>query len=56
MRGALDEFRIGPIKTTIPMHRRLMDNQQFIDATFDIHYVERLLKADSADAREAVDA
>ena len=56
MRGALDEFRIGPIKTTIPMHRRLMDNQQFIDATFDIHYVERLLKADSADARDAVDA
>ncbi|HWB20241.1 MAG TPA: acetyl-CoA carboxylase biotin carboxylase subunit [Phycisphaerales bacterium] len=44
MKGALDEFRIGPIRTTIPLHRRLMDNQQFVDADFDIHYVERLLK------------
>lgn len=50
MRGALDEFRIGPIKTTIPIHRRLMDNQQFIDASFDIHYVERLLKVEASEA------
>lgn len=49
MRGSLDEFRIGPIKTTIPLHRRLMDNQQFIDATFDIHYVERVLKAEASE-------
>jgi len=47
MRGALDEFRIGPIKTTIPLHRRLMDSRPFIDATFDIHYVERMLKDDA---------
>jgi acetyl-CoA carboxylase biotin carboxylase subunit len=46
MRGALDEFRIGPLKTTIPLHRRLMDTQAFIDADFDIHYVERLLKSE----------
>ncbi len=44
MRGALDEFLIGPIKTTIGLHRRLMDEQMFIDATFDIHYLERLLR------------
>lgn len=49
MRGALDEFQIGPIRTTIPLHRRLMDNQQFLDASFDIHYVERLLKAEAAE-------
>jgi acetyl-CoA carboxylase biotin carboxylase subunit len=52
MRGALDEFQISPIKTTIPMHRRLMDNQQFVDAQFDIHYVERLLKADASQAAQ----
>ncbi|MCI0362464.1 MAG: acetyl-CoA carboxylase biotin carboxylase subunit [Phycisphaerales bacterium] len=44
MRGALDEFRIAPIKTTIPLHRRIMDSKPFIDADFDIHYIERLLK------------
>jgi hypothetical protein len=31
-----------------PLHRRLMDNPDFANATFDIHYVERLLKADEA--------
>jgi acetyl-CoA carboxylase biotin carboxylase subunit len=46
MKGALDEFRIGPIKTTIPLHRRLLESKPFVNADFDIHYVERLLKAD----------
>ncbi len=44
MRGALAEFRVGPIKTTIPLYRRLMDEPLFTDAAFDIHYIERLLK------------
>ncbi len=47
MRGALDEFTIRPIKTTIGLHRRLMDNRIFIDADYDIHYLERLLKTDA---------
>ncbi len=42
MKRALDEFRVGPIKTTIPLHRRLMDNRQFVEADLDIHYIERL--------------
>ncbi len=48
MRGALDEFNIGPIKTTIPLHRRLMDQREFTDATYDIHYLERILKVEGA--------
>ena len=44
MKRALDEFRIGPIKTVIPLHRRLIESREFVDADFDIHYVERLLK------------
>ncbi len=44
MKGALDEFKIGPIRTTIPLHRRLMDADQFVTANFDIHYLERMLK------------
>ncbi|MCH8164047.1 MAG: acetyl-CoA carboxylase biotin carboxylase subunit [Planctomycetes bacterium] len=54
MRGALGEFRIGPIKTTIPLHRRLMDERQFIDAEFDIRYIERLLRSDGAGVTESV--
>jgi acetyl-CoA carboxylase biotin carboxylase subunit len=49
MKVALDEFKIGPVRTTIPLHRRLMDNADFANATFDIHYVERLLKADEVE-------
>jgi acetyl-CoA carboxylase biotin carboxylase subunit len=49
MKVALDEFKIGPVRTTIPLHRRLMDNPDFANATFDIHYVERLLKADEVE-------
>ncbi len=47
MRGALGEFRVGPIRTTIPLHRRLMSERQFVDARFDNHYLERLLRADA---------
>jgi len=32
MRRALDEFRVGPIKTTIGLHRQIMANQQFRQA------------------------
>ncbi len=53
MRGALDEFHIAPLKTTIPLHRRIMDNQQFVDASFNIHYIERMLKADDDESSAA---
>ena len=38
--------RIEPIRTTIPLHRRLLDTHEFRDADFDIHYVERHLKGE----------
>ncbi|MHC4414495.1 MAG: acetyl-CoA carboxylase biotin carboxylase subunit [Planctomycetota bacterium] len=47
MRRALEEFRIGPIRTTIPLQRRLMDERQFTEATYDIHYIERVLRSDA---------
>ncbi|MFM1882084.1 MAG: acetyl-CoA carboxylase biotin carboxylase subunit [Planctomycetota bacterium] len=43
--GALREFKVGPIKTTIPLHMRLLREPQFVNATHDIKYVERLLAA-----------
>jgi acetyl-CoA carboxylase biotin carboxylase subunit len=53
LKVALDEFKIGPVRTTIPLHRRLMENADFANGTFDIHYVERLLKADETAKSEA---
>jgi len=45
MARALDEFEIAPIKTTIPLHRRLMQTHAFVQGGVDIHFLERLLKA-----------
>jgi acetyl-CoA carboxylase biotin carboxylase subunit len=44
VKGALKEFKIGPVRTTIPLHIRIMDNKDFRKATHDIHYIERWLK------------
>ncbi|MBI1191218.1 MAG: acetyl-CoA carboxylase biotin carboxylase subunit [Tepidisphaera sp.] len=41
---ALREFHVGPIKTTIPLHQRLVENTDFRRGGVDIHYLERLLK------------
>jgi acetyl-CoA carboxylase biotin carboxylase subunit len=44
MARALREFRVEPIKTTIPLHLRLMENSSFRQGGVDIHFLERLLK------------
>ncbi len=41
---ALREFQVGPIKTVIPLHMRLIDNPDFRKGGVDIHYLERWLK------------
>ncbi len=46
LRQALAEFEIGPIRTTIPLHLRLLETAAFVNADFDIHYVERYLKGE----------
>jgi acetyl-CoA carboxylase biotin carboxylase subunit len=43
MQRALHEFRVGPIQTTIALHRRLLNNSHFVNGDVDIHFVERLL-------------
>ncbi|MFN4908679.1 MAG: acetyl-CoA carboxylase biotin carboxylase subunit [Bacteroidota bacterium] len=40
MRRALDEFVIEGIQTTIPFHRKMMDNPDFIAGTFDTKYLD----------------
>jgi acetyl-CoA carboxylase biotin carboxylase subunit len=41
---ALEEFQVGPIKTTIPLHREMMTDAGFTKGGIDIHYLERKLK------------
>ncbi len=43
LQRALGEMLIEPIKTTIPLHQRLMNNTHFVSGDVDIHFVERLL-------------
>jgi acetyl-CoA carboxylase biotin carboxylase subunit len=40
MRRALDEFVIEGVKTTVPFHRRLMDNERFQAGDFDTKFLE----------------
>ncbi len=42
---ALREFNVGPIKTTIPLHQKLVANPHFRKGGVDIKYLERWLKA-----------
>ncbi|MBX3377565.1 MAG: acetyl-CoA carboxylase biotin carboxylase subunit [Phycisphaeraceae bacterium] len=44
MARALREFTVGPIKTTIPLQLRLMENSDFRKGGIDIHFLERMLK------------
>lgn len=44
MSRALREFKVEPIKTTIALHRELMNDAAFRRGGVDIHYLERLLK------------
>ena len=43
MRRALLEFHIAPIKTTIPLQLRIMDDQHFKTGDVDTGFVERVL-------------
>jgi acetyl-CoA carboxylase biotin carboxylase subunit len=39
MRRALDEFIVEGVKTTVPFHRRLMDDPRFIEGHFDTSFM-----------------
>jgi acetyl-CoA carboxylase biotin carboxylase subunit len=43
MRRALDEYVIGGIETTIPLHRRLLSEADFLSGDYDIHWLESRL-------------
>ena len=43
MKRALAEFHVGPTKTTIPLHLRIMDDEHFRAGDVDTGFVERVL-------------
>jgi acetyl-CoA carboxylase biotin carboxylase subunit len=43
LRRSLDEFVIGGIETTLPLHRRILGTPDFVDGNYDIHWLERLV-------------
>ncbi len=43
LRRALEEYVIGGIETTIPLHQRIIAQPAFIDGAYDIHWLERLV-------------
>ncbi|MGC2417028.1 MAG: carbamoyl phosphate synthase, partial [Candidatus Acidiferrales bacterium] len=42
MEGALDGFVVEGIKTTIPLHKRILAEPDFQAGKFDTHFLDRL--------------
>jgi len=52
MKRALNEFIIGPIKTTIPFHIRLLENASFLKGDVSTHFVQEMIAPASEAATE----
>ena len=46
LRRALEEFVVDGVDTTLPLHRRVLDEPDFISGEYDIHWLEQLLARD----------
>ncbi|MEE8259145.1 MAG: hypothetical protein V3R20_05640 [Sphingomonadales bacterium] len=44
LRRSLEEYVIGGIKTTVPLHQLLIANPEFVKGEYDIHWLENFLK------------
>ncbi|MBF0622452.1 MAG: acetyl-CoA carboxylase biotin carboxylase subunit [Magnetococcales bacterium] len=44
MKRALDEYVIGGISTTIPLHRRILKDSTFVSGNYSMHFLEHFLK------------
>ena len=43
LRRSIEEYVIGGIQTTLPLHDRIIAQQAFIDGNYDIHWLEQLM-------------
>jgi acetyl-CoA carboxylase biotin carboxylase subunit len=46
MKRALKEFTISPIRTTIPLHLKIMDDPDFVQGNFTTDYIKRFIPPD----------
>jgi acetyl-CoA carboxylase biotin carboxylase subunit len=49
MRRALDEFELAPLKTTIPLYRRIMDDPEFCEGKFDTGFIRKFVPEEEND-------
>lgn len=49
MKRALDEYCVDPLKTTIPLYRKVMDDPDFVKGHFDTSYITRFVPDDDDD-------
>jgi pyruvate carboxylase len=43
MKRVLNEYRVGGIKTTIPFHKKVMDNPGFQQGNYDTTFIDKHL-------------
>lgn len=41
MKRSLREYMIGGLKTTLPFHRKIIDQKKFVDADYDTNFVRQ---------------
>ncbi len=46
LRRALEEFVVDGVDTTLPLHRRIVNEPAFVSGQYDIHWLETLLAAE----------
>ncbi|MGH2930164.1 MAG: acetyl-CoA carboxylase biotin carboxylase subunit, partial [Solirubrobacteraceae bacterium] len=46
LRRALEEYVIGGIETTIPLHQRIVEESDFVNGDYTTHWLERLIAGD----------
>lgn len=49
MKRALEEFKIEPLKTTVPLHRRIMEDTDFQRGEFSTDYIKKFVSDDEED-------
>jgi len=49
MKRALDEYTIAPLKTTIPLHRKIMDDADFRKGNFDTGFINKFIPEEEDD-------
>ena len=47
LRRSLEEYVIGGIETTIPLHQRIISEPDFVNGNYDIHWLETLVSQDA---------